>query len=329
MSQTAKASEDPFRVNSLILSPEADPLAAEVRWDPVRSFWNGGMMLAALVLGPLTFAWDAFLVFLVTSAVVLCTGHSVGFHRRLIHRSFDCPKWLERLLVWSGTAVGMGGPLWTIRVHDTRDWAQRQARCHDYLSHRRGFWTDAWWNLHCKLRLRHPPGFDPGPGIADDRFYVFLENTWMLQQLPIALLLYALGGWPWVVWGVCVRVTACTTMHWYIGRVAHTRGPQSWLVDEAGVQAHDVPLFAIPTMGESWHNNHHAFPASARHGHYPGQADPGWRFIQALQWLGLAWNVQTPETLPPRPGLTPVMPGSNAFGVEAELAQVRGSDSRR
>ncbi len=143
MSQTAKAAEDPFRVNSLILSPEADPFAAEVCWDPVRSLWNGGMMLAALVLGPLTFTWDAFLVFLATSAFVLCTGHSVGFHRRLIHRSFDCPKWLERLLVWSGTAVGMGGPLWTIRVHDTRDWAQRQARCHDYLSHRRGFWTDA------------------------------------------------------------------------------------------------------------------------------------------------------------------------------------------
>lgn len=318
--QNDAVATDPFRVNSLVLSDSADPLAGSVHWDPVRSFWNGGMMLTALILAPLTFSWDAFLVFIVTSAIVLCTGHSVGFHRRLIHRSFDCPKWLERLLVWSGTLVGMGGPLWTIRVHDTRDWAQRQARCHDYLSHRRGFWTDAWWNLHCRLVLKHPPGFDPGPEIGKDRFYRFLERTWMLQQVPITLVLYAFGGLPWVVWGVCARVSACTTMHWYIGRVAHTRGPQSWLVDEAGVQAHDVPLFAIPTMGESWHNNHHAFPASARHGHFPGQADPGWWFIQVLQFLGLAWNVQTPETLPPRQGLTPVMPGANTIKSNAHLA---------
>ncbi len=305
----SKSKADPFRVNALILSPEADPLTAEVCWDPVRSLWNGGMMLAALGLGPLTFAWDAFLVFLSLGAVTLCAGHSVGFHRRLIHRSFDCPKWLERFLVWLGTLVGMGGPFWTIRTHDTRDWAQRQTKCHDVFAHREDLPKDLWSNLHCRVRLDRPPGFDPGPGIADDRFYAFLEKTWMLQQIPIALLLYALGGWSWVVWGVCVRVTVCTTMHWLVTRFAHMRGPQSWLVEGAGVQAHDLPLLAIPTMGEAWHNNHHAFPASARHGLYPGQIDPGWRFIQVLHWLGLAWNVQTPETLPPRPGLTPVMPG--------------------
>ena len=62
---------------------------------------------------------------------------------------------------------------------------------------------------------------------------------------------------------------------------------------------------AIPTMGESWHGNHHAFPSSARHGLYPGQIDLGYRFIQLLQLLGLAWNVKLPASLPPRPGITP------------------------
>ena len=76
------------------------------------------------------------------------------------------------------------------------------------------------------------------------------------------------------------------------------------------MQAHDVPLAAIPTMGESWHNNHHAFPASARHGLYPGQVDLGFRFIQILERLRLVWDVQTPDTLPPRRGLTPVRPGA-------------------
>ena len=76
----------------------------------------------------------------------------------------------------------------------------------------------------------------------------------------------AVGGW-----GVFVRVSACTTMHWFISYFAHTRGPQDWIVDGASSRRHNVPLMAIPTMGESWHSNHHAFPSSARHGLYPGQ----------------------------------------------------------
>lgn len=61
-----------------------------------------------------------------------------------------------------------------------------------------------------------------------------------------------------------------------------------------------MPWAGIPTMGEAWHNNHHAFPGSARIGLYPGQADWGLCLIQLLDRLGLAWNVRTPETLPPR-----------------------------
>lgn len=95
-------------------------------------------------------------------------------------------------------------------------------------------------------------------------------------------------------------------MHWLVGYFCHTHGPQSWLVDNGAVQAHDVPLAAIPSMGESWHNNHHAFPASARHGLYPGQIDLGFDFIRLLERLGWAWDIQTPDTLPPRRGITPL-----------------------
>jgi fatty-acid desaturase len=320
---------DAYKVNSLGDLDRASPVEGRIVWDPARSIWNGSMLAGALVLGPLTFSWSAFAVFLVTAAVTLCAGHSVGFHRRLIHRSFDCPKWLEYVLVWFGTAVGMGGPLWTIRLHDSRDWAQRQADCHAFLAHKKGIWLDGLLYLHGRLVLERPPSFDPGPGIGDDRFYRFLDRTWMWQQLPIGLALYALGGWPWLVWGVFVRVAACTTMHWFISYFAHTRGPQDWIVDGAVIQAHNVPLLAIPTMGESWHNNHHAFPSSARHGLYPGQIDLGWHFIQLLAGLGLAWNVKLPATLPPRPGITPVQPralsvaapGQATIGRPAELAE--------
>ena len=302
----ADATVGPYKVNSLAITAQLDPIAGSVSWDPARSLWNGGMLLASIVLAPLFWTWGSVMIFFVLLGITMCTGHSVGFHRRLIHRTFKCPKWLERVLVWSGTLVGMHGPFWVIHSHDLRDWAQRQPNCHPFLKHGQGPLKDAWWNLHCRLRLRDSPAFDPGPGIGDDPFYQFLQRTWMLQQLPLALVLYALGGLPWVIWGICVRVTVGVSMHWFVGYICHTHGPQSWLVDEGAIQAHNVPWAAIPSMGESWHNNHHAFPGSARHGLYPGQTDIGFGFIKLLERFGLAWDVQTPDNLPMRPGITAV-----------------------
>src|SRR5579859_1396641 len=95
-----EAASGPYKVNSLVLTAESDPVEGSVHWDPPRSIWNAGMLLAALVLGPLYFSWSAFLVFLLFLEFTMCAGHSVGFHRRLIHRTFRCPKWLERVLVY-------------------------------------------------------------------------------------------------------------------------------------------------------------------------------------------------------------------------------------
>lgn len=301
----ADASNGPFKVNALTHLDTADPVAGHVEWDMPRSLWNTAIFVGVIGFAPFYTTWTAVLVFLVLTGITLCAGHSVGFHRRLIHRSFDCPKWLEYVLVYMGTIVGMGGPIWTIRLHDSRDWAQRQPDCHAFLRHEHGFLKDGLLYLHGRLVLDHPPGFDPGPGIGDNRFYRFLDRTWMLQQLPIAALLYACGGMPWLIWGVFVRVAACTTMHWAISYFAHTRGPSDWEVEGAVIQAHNVPLLAIPTMGESWHGNHHAFPSSARHGLYPGQIDLGWYFILMLQKLGLAYNVKTPKDLPARENIIP------------------------
>lgn len=310
-----------YKVNSLIIGPDADPMEGTVTWDPARSIWNGGMLLVALLLGPIYFTWEAFVVFLVLLEISMCTGHSVGFHRRLIHRTFKCPKWLERLLVWTGTPVGMQGPFWVIKSHDFRDWAQRQPDCHPFLKHGHGLLKDGWWNLHCRLKLKNAPGFDPGPRIGDDVFYQFLQRTWMLQQLPVAVVLYVIGGVPWVIWGVCARVAVGVSMHWFVGYICHTHGPQSWLVNNGAVQAHNVPWAAIPSMGESWHNNHHAFPASARHGLYPGQIDLGFKFVQLLERLGLAWDVQTPDKLPARTGITAVAEDAGVIFAAHDVQQ--------
>ncbi|MEP0068905.1 acyl-CoA desaturase [Pyruvatibacter sp.] len=323
---TSNSNADAFKVNSLTNLDTADPVAGRVVWDAPRSLWNIAMFGGAVVLAPIFLTWDAVLVFLVIAGVTLCAGHSVGFHRRMIHRSFDCPKWLERTLIYFGTLVGMGGPVWTIKLHDSRDWAQRQPDCHAFLRHERNFLVDGFYYLNFKLLLDRPPGFDPGPEISNDWFYALMQRTWMLQQLPIALLLFVVGGWPWVVWGIFVRVAACTTMHWCISYFAHTRGPQDWIVDGAVIQAHNVPLLAIPTMGESWHSNHHAFPSSARHGLYPGQVDLGWYFVRFLEVVGLAWNVNVPSNLPPRPGITPVT--DRAMSIAAPTQATIKSDGQ-
>ena len=289
-----------------ILADDADPRVGSVQWSPVKSLWLGGMTAAAIVGGALTVSWDALALFLVTCAVTLCGGHSLGMHRRLIHNSYECPRWLEYLLVYLGVLVGMAGPYGMIRTHDMRDWAQRNPRCHDYFAHRRPFLHDGWWQLHCDVKLARPPEFRFEERIAGDRVYRFMEATWMWQQLPWALLFCALGGWSWVFWGVCARVAVCVTGHWLVGFFAHNSGHRDWHVEGAGVQGYNVRFCGLITMGEAWHNNHHAFPGSAHLGLYPGQADPGWWVLVALKRVGLAWNIKTPADLAPRAQLCPV-----------------------
>ncbi|MBV8188513.1 MAG: acyl-CoA desaturase [Alphaproteobacteria bacterium] len=281
----------------------ASPVVGHVRWAPAKSLWITAMSLAGIVIGPLTFSWDALALFFVTSAVTLCFGHSVGIHRRLIHSSFCCPRWLEHLCVYLGTLVGMAGPIGMIRVHDFRDWAQRQADCHDYFCHRKSFWHDAWWQLHCELVLDHPPRFQLEARLANDKFYAVVERTWMGQQLPWAVLFLAVGGLAWLVWGVCLRVSVCVIGHWLVGHFAHRQGGQTWIVQGAAAQGYNVRLAGLISMGESWHNNHHAFPGSAKLGLLPGEADPGWWLIKAFELLGLASDIRLPADLPARTAL--------------------------
>jgi fatty-acid desaturase len=287
----------------MIANDQSCPTAGRVVWVPIKSLWTGGLTVVALVAGPMTASWGAVALFLVTAAITICVGHSVGMHRLLIHRAFQAPLWLERLLVYLGTLVGMAGPFGMIHAHDIRDWAQRQPACHDLHAHRRGFFGDAWWQMHCAVALDHPPRFVVEERIASDRFYQFLERTWMAQQLPWALLFYALGGWSWVVWGIAVRVSVSLTGHWLVGHLAHKRGHQGWAVDGVAVQGFNVPYAGLVTFGESYHGNHHAFPGSANLGVETGQIDLGWWFIRGLERLGLAQSLKTPESVGAREGL--------------------------
>ncbi len=270
----------------------------EVVWSPVKSLWFTSHLVIAIIGGWLTAGFDELIVFGVLTVVTLCAGHTVGLHRLLIHRSLMVPRWLEYGLVHLGTVVGMGGPLAMIYQHDIRDWAQRHPRSHDFFTDQGPLWRDWLWQMHARMNLRHPPRFTVEPWVANDPVYVWMQRTWMLQQLPWALALYGLGGAGWVVWGISVRIVASLTGHWFIGWLAHRVGQRDWHLNGHAVQGYNLPHLGLLTMGEGWHNNHHAWPESARLGLRHEQHDPGWWFIRLLMACGLAHEVQTPATLP-------------------------------
>ena len=247
---------------------------------------------------------SSVLLFFFFTGLTLCFGHSLGMHRRFIHRSYQCPIWMEYFFVHLGAIVGLAGPLGMLKTHDMRDWAQRQVECHPYFSHGKKWYHDAYWQLFCSIKLDHPPAFMPEKEIAEDRVYYWMEKTWMLQQLPWAVLFYLVGGWAWVFWGICSRVTISILGHWLIGYFAHNAGGKDWYVEGAAVQGHNIPWTALLTMGENWHNNHHAFPNSAKLGLESGQWDPGWWVLLFLKKVGFVSGLVTPDQLQVRPELT-------------------------
>lgn len=286
-------------VPTIFVYPQTNANDGKVVWSPIKSFWVSCMYLSAIIGGIYTFSIENFLIFLITSAVTLCFGHSLGMHRRLIHQSYQCPKWLEYLFVHFGIIVGLAGPFGMVKTHDTRDWAQRQSECHAYFSHESSFLKDGFWQLHCDVVLEYPPVFKPEP-ILDTKMYRFMEKTWMLQQLPLGIILFILGGIDWVIWGICVRVAVSVTGHWLIGYFAHNRGHRDWHIQGAAVQGYNIKFCGLITMGECWHNNHHAFPGSAKLGLEKGQLDPGWWVLLFLKKIHLIWDIKTVKDLPDR-----------------------------
>jgi fatty-acid desaturase len=278
-----------------------NPVDGDVRWSWRKSAWYLGWSGAALVLAPLTFSWSAAVVSCGFTVATLCLGHTLGMHRRLIHQSYECPAWVEAVLVYLGTLVGLGGPFRVMYLHDIRDWSQRHPDCHAFFRHSNPWWIDFWQQQNCEITLRHPPRFIIEDRVRLNRFYAWLDRTWRWQQLPPALALYLVGGWRWVVWGMAVRLFFSLTGHWLVGFLAHNHGGRHWHIEGAAVQGYNVAGFALLTMGESWHNNHHAYPESSRLGLKAGEWDLGWWVLRLLERLGLARNLRVPETLPARP----------------------------
>ncbi len=275
----------------------SNPECGNVIWSPYKSISLILLYILSLIALVFYFSWTNFLLFSIKTIAVLLLGHSVGMHRRLIHKSFDCPKWLEYFLVYMGALVGLGGPFTMIKTHDIRDWAQRQVKCHDYFAHRQKPLKDAIWQMHCNIKLNNPPTIKIENEVVNSRFYNFIENHQVFIHFPWVIIAYIFGGIGLVLWLVPVQIVTTITGHWLIGYFAHSDEPKDWHVKGAGVQGHNVKFAGLITMGEAYHNNHHAFPGSAKIGLYKNQFDPGWWLINLFKALNLAKNIKTPENL--------------------------------
>jgi len=283
----------------------------QVCLDLKKLLWTGGLLATGLILAPAFSTWSAILISLALTYITLLLGHSVGMHRMMIHKSFTATPWVRYGLLYLGTLVGIGGPSRVIQIHDTRDWAQRAPHCHDFFSHKRGFIRDLTWQLFYKFEFENPPTITIETEISNNRFIQHLDKYWQLHQIGFALILFAFGGLPIVVWGICLRVALSTIGHWSVTYFCHNPGPGKWDVIGSGVQASNLkfPSFigGWLTHGECWHNNHHAFPESAQIGLETGQIDPAWWVIKTLKKHELVWNVKTPrkdiQDLKPRASL--------------------------
>ncbi|XP_031097084.1 palmitoyl-monogalactosyldiacylglycerol delta-7 desaturase, chloroplastic-like isoform X2 [Ipomoea triloba] len=122
-------------------------------------------------------------------------------------------------------------------------------------------------------------------------FYKFIHNTYIIHPIILATLLYVIGGFPYIVWGMGVRIAFVYHVTSFVNSACHQWGNRAWNTNDLSTNNW---LIALLSFGEGWHNNHHAFEFSARHGLEWYQLDITWSIVWALQAVGLATDVKLP-----------------------------------
>jgi len=255
--------------------------------------------LALVALLPQFWSWQAIVTFLVLYWVTACLGVTVGYHRLLSHRSFRVPHWLERFFATCGALSCQQGPL---------DWVGLHRHHHKFsdtdVDHHTSL-KGLWWS-HMGWMFEDIPAMQAVPrltgDLAKDPYYRWLNNNFLLLQVPLAGLLFWIGtvtgagGWALVLWGIPLRLMLVYHCTWLVNSVTHYWGDAP---HNSGDSSRNNAWVAALTFGEGWHNNHHAFPHSARHG-FGHQIDLTWMHIQLMHALGLATQVRLPAAANPQ-----------------------------
>lgn len=243
---------------------------------------------------PAFFTWQA-----VTAAVVLTyltggIGICLGYHRLLTHRSMRLPRGLEYVVTTIGTLAMQNGPITWVATHRAHHAYSDTDR--DPHNSGRGFlWSHVEWMYRRNpARLSRAEERHFAPDLFADPYYRFLDATAPLWQFALAGVLFVCGGWSWVVWGIFVRLVLTYHSTWLVNSAAHLSGYRTFR-SFGKDHATNNWFVALLSWGEGWHNNHHAFPFSARHGMRWFEVDVTWWTIRALELLGVAEDVKLPE----------------------------------
>jgi stearoyl-CoA desaturase (delta-9 desaturase) len=230
-------------------------------------------------------------------------GVTVGFHRLFTHRSFKTVKPIRFLLAALGSAA-LEGPLieWVANHRKHHRFSDERGDPHSPHGHGHGARGALKGLVHAHLGwiLRGEAAADPGRYAKDllqDPVARFVDGTFVVWATAGLLLSFALGGLlsgslagalTGLLWGGAVRLFLLHHATFSINSLCHFFGRRPF---DTGDESRNLAWLALPTLGEAWHNNHHAFPASARHGLKRAQLDPSWWVITALARTGLAWDV--------------------------------------
>jgi len=235
------------------------------------------------------FSWQNFAAMLIGNWIVGSLGVGLGYHRLLTHRSFKAPKWLEyTLTIFGAMAIQDDAPKWvaTHRIHH-----QFVETDKDPHSTRPGFW---WAHMEWILRGTAQDHDEATlkryvPDLLKDKFHVLLAKYYYIPLVLSGFVLFAIGGWSMVLWGVFARVVFGWHSTWFVNSATHFFGKRRFATDDDSTNNAWV---AILTFGEGWHNNHHAQPTSARHGLKWYELDMNWLTIRLFEKLGWAKQIR-------------------------------------
>ena len=249
-----------------------------------------------------------YLALLIGGWVLSGLGITIGFHRLLSHRSFDSFRWVKAMWMAFGALAVEGSPIMWCAIH------RKHHQFSDLFGdpHSPRLHGNGWWNAVRGFTYAHTGWLFSGlwrsvdsekyvPDLLEDKLLVAVDKVYYLWVLASLAIPAAIAGivmqswmavWLGFLWGGLARIFLTHHITWSINSICHIFGSREF---EAGDESRNNLLFGILGHGEGWHNNHHAFPTSARHGLRWWQFDLSWYIIRTMQMVGLAWDVRTPS----------------------------------
>jgi len=237
------------------------------------------------LLAPFAYSNSAVILMLVMYWLTASIGICFGYHRYLTHRGMSMPQWLDYTIVFLGALACQNGPLKWVGHH--RQHHQFSDTEYDPHNANKGFWwSHIGWMLYTNDKRDNAKTIEQYTrDINQDKFYQFLDRYFIQVQIALGILFYLLGGLPWVVWGIFVRLVLVYHATWFVNSACHMWGYKNFaLKDDLSTNNWWT---AILTFGEGWHNNHHKYAKKSKHGLKFWEIDLTWVFIWILDKIGL------------------------------------------